>query len=107
MPDPATLSNRQLLQLVGEKDNELATKDNELATHTRTIAQQSDIIKQLEAKLEAKEKAYLKLWLERFAAKSERYIADPDQLRMDFGDTAESADAAAGLAEAVEEARPA
>ncbi len=104
MPDPATLSNRQLLQLVGEKDNELATKDNELATHTRTIAQQSDIIKQLEAKLEAKEKAYLKLWLERFAAKSERYIADPDQLRMDFGDTAESADAAAGLAEAVEEA---
>ena len=97
MQDPATLSNRQLLQLVGEKDNELATQ-------TRTIAQQLDVIRQLEAKIVAKEKAYLKLWQERFAAKSERYIADPDQLRIEFGDTPESADAAAGLADAVEEA---
>src|SRR5690606_22555209 len=34
----------------------------------------------------------------------ERYIADPDQLRIDFGDTDDAADAAEGLAEAVEEA---
>jgi transposase len=36
--------------------------------------------------------------------RSERYIADPEQLKIDFGNTPEAADAAAGLAEAVEEA---
>jgi transposase len=62
------------------------------------------VIQQLEAKIQQLEKDYLKLWQERFAAKSERYIGDPDQLRIDFGDTDEAADAAEGLAEAVEEA---
>jgi len=104
MQDPATLSNRKLLQLVGEKDSALAFKVIELANHTKTIAKQDDIIRQLNSKLEEAEKEYLKLWEERFAAKSERYIEDPDQLRIEFGNTAESADAAAGLAEAVEEA---
>ena len=104
MQDPATLSKPQLLQLVGEKNDKLASKDNELASHSRTIARQSDIIRQLESKLEDAAKQYARLWQERFAAKSERYIADPDQLRMDFGDTPESADAAAGLADAIEEA---
>jgi transposase len=37
-----------------------------------------------------------------FARRSERYIYDPNQLRLDFGEAA--ADAATGLAEAVEEA---
>lgn len=35
---------------------------------------------------------------------SERYIADPDQLKLDFGDSEDAADAAEGLAQAVEEA---
>jgi len=83
MNDPALLSKDQLLKLLERKD---------------------DVIKQLESKIEDAAKKYLKLWEERFAARSERYIEDPDQLRIEFGDTAESADAAAGLAEAIEEA---
>ena len=38
-----------------------------------------------------------------FRKHRERYIDNPDQLRLDFGDTDDGADAAAGLAEAVEE----
>jgi len=97
MRDPATLPNDQLLEMfkqqvvmLGQQELELATKD--------------DIIKQLEQKNKDLELAYSKLWRERFEARSERYISDPDQLRLDFGNTADAADAAAGLADAVEEA---
>ncbi len=67
------------------------------------VARRGDVIEQLEAKVEQLQKDYLKLWQERFAAKSERYIDNPDQLRIDFGDSDEAADAADGLADAVEE----
>ena len=97
MQNPAKLSKQQLLDLVNEQANVLAQKDKQLLI-------KDDTVKQLEAKLDAKEKAYLKLWQERFGAKSERYIADPDQLKIDFGDTPESVDAADGLHEAIEEA---
>jgi transposase len=90
MTNPATLSKQQLLELVAGQSKELA--------------QSKDIIRQLEEAIKQKDKDYLKLWRERFEARSERYIADPDQLRIDFGDTDQSADAADGLAEAVEEA---
>lgn len=97
MPDPATLSNTQLLEVVAQQTKEVARQ-------TKEVARRDDVIKQLEAKLEAAEKDYLKLWQERFAAKSERYVDTPDQLRIDFGDTDDAADAANGLADAVEEA---
>jgi transposase len=90
MQDPAALSKFQLLE--------------QLAAQQREVARQNDIIQQLEAKLQQLQHDYLKLWQERFAARSERYIEDPDQLRIDFGDTEEAADAAEGLAEALEEA---
>ena len=125
MQDPATLSNQQLIDLVDNQSVELAVRgkelavrdkelachkkeltvrDKELAVHKKELAQSQDMIKQLEFKIDQKDQEYLKLWKERFAAKSERYIADPDQLRIDFGDTAESSDAADGLHDAVEEA---
>ncbi len=90
MQDVNKLSITQLHELIGEQ--------------TREVAKRDDVIKQLEAKIEELKKDYLKLWQERFAAKSERYLSDADQLRIDFGDTDEAADAAEGLSEAVEEA---
>jgi hypothetical protein len=90
MQDPATLSKSQLLEQLESKRREVAKRD--------------DMIGQLEKKIKQLEKDYLKLWQERFAAKSERYIEDPDQLRIDFGDSDAAADAAEGLAEALEEA---
>jgi len=104
MTHPATLSKQQLLDLIEEQSHELATRDQQLATREKELAQSKDIIRQLEESIKQKDKDYLKLWRERFEARSERYIANPDQLRIDFGDTDQSADAADGLAEAACEA---
>ena len=90
MTDPAKLTKHQLFELLKSKSDELQCKD--------------DIIRQLEQKHEDLELAYQKLWHERFSARSERYIADPSQLCLDFGNTDEANDASAGLADAVEEA---
>ena len=97
MVDPTTLSREQLVQL-------LQTQQSQLQTQTTELLKKDDMISQLEQKSAAWEAAYHKLWRERFLARSERYIADPDQLRLDFGDTDEAADAAAGLSDALEEA---
>lgn len=91
MQDPTTLSTAQLLELLDQQGDQLKAKD--------------DIIEQLEQQNKDWELAYNKLWHERFSARSERYIADPNQLRLDFGDTDEAADASAGLADAVEETK--
>ena len=97
MNDPATLSRDDLLELLERKNDRLQQQDAELQSKT-------DIIAQLEQKNKQLEADYLKLWQERFGHRSERYIADADQLRLDFGDTDDAADASAGLAEAVEDA---
>ena len=97
MNEMIKLSKSQLLEVV-------AKQTSKLADQAKQAARKDDVIKQLEAKVKQLEKDYEKLWRERFAAKSERYIRDPDQLRLDFGDTDEAADAAEGLADAAEEA---
>jgi len=104
MQDLASLSNEQLQKLVGEQATQLTTQSDQLTTQSNKVTRRDDIIKQLEAKVEQLKNDYLKLWQERFAAKSERYIADPSQLRIDFGDTDAAADAAEGLADSLEEA---
>ena len=96
MTDPANMTKEQLLDLV-------QTNAQQLESNAQQLAVKKDTIKQLQAKLETQQRKFLKLWQERFGAKSERYIADPDQLKIDFGDTLESADAAEGLHQAVAE----
>ena len=97
MVDPTTLSREQLIA-------QLQTKESQLQAQTTELLKKDDVIGQLEQKSASWEAAYHKLWRERFLARSERYIADPDQLRLDFGDTDDAADAAAGLSDALEEA---
>jgi len=101
MSDTNALSQQQLLERVARQSRELASRDKELAQH-------KDMLRQLEEQKRQLEKDYLKLFRERFGRKSERYIADPDQLRIDFGDTDDASDdasdAADGLHKAVEEA---
>jgi hypothetical protein len=94
MQDPASLPKSQVLALLMAREEELMAREVDLATERKEVAKRNDIIGQLEAKIKQLELDYLKLWQERFAAKSERYIKDPDQLRIDFGDTDEAADAA-------------
>ncbi len=118
MQDPVTLSKQQLLKLLVQKDEllvdhakelgdqakQLADQVKQLADQVIELAVQSDVIRQLEEQNQEWELAYNKLWRERFEARSERYIDDPDQLRIDFGGTADAGDAADGLADATEEA---
>jgi SMC interacting uncharacterized protein involved in chromosome segregation len=86
MQDPATLSKSQLLELLEQQRAALATQ-------SREVAKRDDVIGQLEEKIKQLEKDYLKLWQERFAAKSERYIEDPDQLPEEMWDVVERLDA--------------
>ena len=115
MRDRTRLPQEQLLDLLLQteqqhtiallvKDDELQVKDDKLQVKDDELAIKADIIEQLEQQIKDGELAFSKLWRERFDARSERYLADPDQLRLDFGDTADGADASAGLADALEEA---
>ena len=83
---------------------QLTVATEQLATTAKQLLQAQDVVQQLEVKLQQKAKEYAELWQARFRRRSERYIADPRQYQLDFGDTPDSADAAEGLAQAVEEA---
>ncbi|MHB8975023.1 MAG: IS66 family transposase [Pirellulaceae bacterium] len=76
--------------------HQLRQQDIELQTKDQTILQ-------LEQERDEYKLAFDKLMQQRFRNHSERYIDNPDQLRLDFGDTDEAADAACGLADAVED----
>lgn len=69
-----------------------------------TVTAQTDTIDALRREKQELEVAYAELVQRAFRRRRERYLDDPNQLRLDLGDTVEAADAAEGLAQAVEEA---
>jgi transposase len=75
-----------------------------LVEQARAIAEQSQKITALQQQIEEQQLTINELMQRAFRHRSERYLEDPNQLKLDFGGTPEAADAAAGLAEAVEEA---
>jgi len=77
--------------IIVEQAHAIAEQAEKIAEQSRTIAEQKLTINELMQRA--------------FRHRSERYLQDPHQLKLDFGDTAEAADAAAGLADAVEEAQ--
>lgn len=92
--------------------NDLAACQALIDQQTHVIEQQTFTVEELQQKIEKleQEKQELKLAFDElmrraFQKRSERYINDPNQLRLDFDDSDEAADAAAGLAEAVEESQ--
>ena len=79
---------------------ELANKDRELVAKDSLIEQQSQRLEEQKieiAKLEKERDAALQL---AFRKKIERYLADPQQFVLDFGDEPEVVDAAEGIADA-------
>ncbi len=85
------------------KDQQLRDQDQQLRDQDIQRQQQEQQYEKLSQAYEELQLAYNKLLQQRFGNRSERYIEDPDQLRLDFGNTGEAADAALGLADAVEE----
>ena len=104
MASEKSLTKQDLLKLLKRTQFELSGKEEQLASQGKELDRKDDVIRQQEEKIKEWEEAYDKLWKERFEARSERYICDPDQLRIDFGETDEAEDAAEGLKDAVEEA---
>ena len=68
-----------------------------------TIHSQTGAIEQLHREKEELELAVAALMQRAFRNRSERYLNNPNQMRLDFKDSDEAADAAEGLAQAVEE----
>ena len=73
----------------------------ELAT---TVSEQVQSLTKLQQENAELQLAYNTLLQWAYRRRSERYAEDPGQLKLDFGDTAEAADAAEGLAEAIAQA---
>jgi transposase len=122
----ASLPKPQLLELLAQqtqtladRDTELQAKEAELQAKGSELESQREQLRQQDIALQTKDQtieqltqerdeyklAFDKLVQQRFRNRSERYLENPDQLRLDFGDTAEAADAALGLAEAVDDAQ--
>ena len=68
-----------------------------------TVNSQTNTIEQLRREKQELEVAYAELIRRAYQNRSERYLNNPNQLRLDLKDTDGAADAAEGLAEAVEE----
>ena len=69
-----------------------------------TIADQVDTIAGLNREKEELQLAYKELLQQAFRRRSERYLDDPNQMKLDFGASDDVADAVEGLSQAVEEA---
>ncbi|MEI7863427.1 MAG: hypothetical protein WCJ21_12380, partial [Planctomycetota bacterium] len=87
-------------QAIATKNHELTVKDRKLTAKDHLIEQQSQRLEDQRieiAKLEKERDAALQL---AFRKKIERYLADPQQFVLDFGDTPDIVDAAEGIADA-------
>jgi len=84
--------------------NDLAACQALVEQLVQTVGSQSATIAQLQKDQESLKLTIAELLQRAFARRSERYLHDPNQLKIDFNDTPEAADAASGLAEAVDEA---
>jgi len=69
-----------------------------------TVHSQTNAIEKLRQEKQEIELAFNVMMRRVFARRSERYLDDPNQLKLDLGESEAAADAAEGLAQAVEEA---
>jgi transposase len=76
-----------------------------IESHTQTIQELQQQNQQLEKEKQDLELAYAELLQRAFVRRSERYLEDPNQLKIDFGGSEEAADAAEGLAQAIDESQ--
>jgi transposase len=93
----------QLLAKVEAQNGTIATHTRTIDAHLHTIESHARTIDELQKEKEELKLTVVELLQRAFRRRSERYLADPNQLRLDFGDTPEAADAAEGLAEAIGE----
>ena len=124
MTTPESLTKDQLLALLAQREQLLVQRDEQLQQREQLLQQREQQLRQHEQQLREQDiglqtkdleiqsliqerdelqAAYNKLLEHRFRNRSERYIEDPAQLQLEFGNTPEAEDAANGLADAVED----
>jgi transposase len=89
-------------------DSQAHTLDSQVHTiesHGLTIERLHQQNQELERERQELQLAFAELLQRAFRHRSERYLENPDQLRIDFGNDEAAADAAAGLAEAIDESQ--
>ena len=84
--------------------HELASCQTLIAELAQTVTEQQAQLVAKDQTIEEQKLTIHELLQQAFRRRSERYLEDPHQLKLDLGDTDEAADAAAGLADAVEQA---
>jgi transposase len=82
----------------------LVEQRQKITEQSYTLVEQAQAITELHQKIQEQELMINELLQQAYRKRSERYREDPNQLKIDFGNTPEAADAAEGLAEAVAEA---
>ena len=98
--------------LIQQQARQLNAQSRTIDAHVHTIESHALTIDELQRQKQTLEQqhqelqlAFAELLQRAFARRSERYLEDPNQLKLDFPGSDEAADAAAGLAEAVAESR--
>jgi transposase len=98
--------------LLRQQAHTIESQARQLDAHVHTIESHELTIDELQQSKEELQRAYQELQLAHaellqraFQRRSERYLEDPNQLRIDFGNSDAAADAASGLAEAIQESQ--
>jgi transposase len=97
----ATTPQKQTPEIVIPKD--LSACQTLVVELARMVEKQQGQITKLQSQYDKLQLEYNELLQRSFRKRSERYLANPYQMLLDFGETPEVGDAAAGLAEAKEE----
>ena len=90
---------------IAEQDRQLRQQDYTLAAQAQAVVALQEAITKLQQESVEQQLTINELLQQAYRNRSERYREDPNQLKLDFGNTPEAADAAEGLAQAVEEAQ--
>src|SRR6266568_8849445 len=91
----------ELTKAVAEREQKIAEREQKLAEGEQKLAEHRQQIISLQQQVEAQQLEIAMLLRQAFRKHSERYLQDPGQLKLDFGNSPEATDAADGLAEAV------
>lgn len=89
--------------LLAQQEAAIQAHAGELQTRDLTIAGLDEQLAAKQREIETQKLTINELMRRAFHKRRERYLENPAQLRIDFGDTPEAADAAEGLSEAIDE----
>ena len=103
LPIPADLVACQAL--IRQQARLIDSQSHTIESHALTIEELQRQKQALEHEKQELQLAFAELLQRAFRQRSERYLEDPNQMKLDFPGSEEAADAAAGLAQAVEESQ--